>query len=92
MSAVAPQTKTEIFCSYSRKDEKLFNELKNHLSSLKLSGASIELHERRINPSTSWDDSVDEHINSANVILLLISANFIASDYVFSFSVHAIRF
>jgi Tfp pilus assembly protein PilF len=83
VSAVASQPKTEIFCSYSRKDEKLFNELKNHLSSLKLSGASIELHERRILGNT-WDDNVDEHINTANVILLLISANFIASDYVFS--------
>jgi len=50
---------------------------------LKLSGASVELHERRIGASGQWDSEIDEHINTANVILLLISADFIASDYCF---------
>ena len=62
----------------------MFNELRKHLSSLRLSGARVELHDRRISASKEWDGQVDEHINTANVILLLISADFIASDYAYS--------
>jgi hypothetical protein len=38
-------------------------------------------HDRRISAGTEWDGSIDEHLESASIILLLISSDFLASDY-----------
>jgi len=71
----------EVFCAYSHKDEPLRDELETHLSALKRSAAISVWHDRRISPGKEWDDEIDEHLNQADLILLLVSADFIASDY-----------
>ena len=38
-------------------------------------------HDRRIGAGQEWAGAIDEHLNSAAVILLLVSADFLASDY-----------
>lgn len=73
--------KIEIFYSYSHKDEDLRDELQKHLSILRRQGVINSWHDRRISVGTEWVGQIDEHLNSANVILLLVSADFIASDY-----------
>ena len=70
-----------LFYSYSHRDEDLRAELEKHLSLLRRSGHISEWHDRRLEPGTEWKGEIDEHLRSAQIILLLISADFLASDY-----------
>jgi hypothetical protein len=71
----------EIFFSYSHKDEELRNELANHLSILQQQGMISAWHDRRIAPGREWAGEISEHLDRAQIILLLVSADFLASDY-----------
>lgn len=71
----------EIFISYSHKDERMRNELVEHLANLKNQGVITAWHDRRISAGNEWAGEIDQHLNTASVILLLISAHFMASDY-----------
>jgi hypothetical protein len=71
----------EIFCSYAQADKPLLQRLEAHLSMLKHQGLISIWHDRLIMPGTDWTQTIDTHLNSAWVILLLISSDFLASDY-----------
>ncbi len=71
----------EVFFSYSHRDETLRDELAKHLSILKRQGVITAWHDRQITAGSEWAGAIDDHLNSARVILLLISADFLASDY-----------
>ena len=71
----------EVFYSYSHKDEELREQLENHLSILKRRGIIKDWHDRRIGAGKEWEGEIDEHLNTASIILLLISSDFMASDY-----------
>ena len=71
----------ELFISYSHKDERLREQLGTHLSLLKRQGVIDEWHDRCIGAGREWADAIDEHLNTAAVILLLVSADFLASRY-----------
>lgn len=71
----------ELFISYSHRDEEYCNRLKTHLSNLRRQHIIDDWHDRKIVPGEEWASKIDEHINSAKIILLLISSDFISSDY-----------
>lgn len=71
----------KLFYSYSHKDEKLRDELEKHLSILKRQGTISEWHDRKISAGSEWADSIDQNLVEADIILLLISSDFLASDY-----------
>lgn len=71
----------EIFFCYSHKDDKSRQELTKHLSILKRQGVISDWHDRKILPGSEWDKEIDDHVNTASIILLLISADFLNSDY-----------
>ena len=71
----------EVFYSYSHKDEALRDELNKHLALLKRQRVIRDWHDRRIAAGTEWSGQIDEHVNSAGIILLMVSADFMASDY-----------
>lgn len=71
----------EVFYSYAHKDEALRETLEKHLSSLRHQGLIQEWHDRRIVAGADWRHSINIHLQSASVILLLISPDFMASDY-----------
>jgi tetratricopeptide (TPR) repeat protein len=75
------QTPVEIFCSYTNADEMWLRKLETHLSLLKRQGLISFWHDRLIAPGTDWASNIDAHLETASVILLLVSANFFASDY-----------
>ena len=70
-----------IFFSYSHRDEVWRNELEIHLSALKRQGLIDTWHDRRIFAGDEVDHVIAEQLETASVILLLISPYFIASDY-----------
>src|SRR5215472_12990005 len=71
----------EVFYSYSHHDEELRDALEKHLSILKRNGQIVGWHDRRIGAGDEWRNQIDEHVRSAHIILLLISSDFLASDY-----------
>ncbi len=71
----------EVFYSYSHKDEALRDELEKHLALLKRQGLIANWHDRRIGAGDEWRDQIGAYVRSAHIILLLISADFLASDY-----------
>ncbi len=74
-------TPVEVFCSYAHADETWRRKLETHLSLLKRQGLISLWHDRLIAPGTDWDKTIDTHLETASVILLLVSADFLASDY-----------
>jgi len=78
---VAAPTPVEIFCSYAHEDEAWLRKLETHLSLLKRQGLISLWHDRLIVPGTDWAHAIDTHLETASVIVLLVSADFFASDY-----------
>lgn len=71
----------KLFFSYSHKDEELRDELEKHLSMLKRQGVISTWHDRRIDAGSMLDKEIDDNLKDSNIILLLISVDFLASDY-----------
>ncbi|HHQ8541984.1 TPA: toll/interleukin-1 receptor domain-containing protein [Escherichia coli] len=72
---------TTLVFSYSHADEALRNELEKHLSPLKRMGKITTWHDRCIIPGQEFENQIDHYFSQANIILLLVSSDFIASDY-----------
>ncbi|PLR43306.1 toll/interleukin-1 receptor domain-containing protein [Chimaeribacter arupi] len=72
---------TTLVFSYSHVDEALRNELEKHLSPLKRMGKITTWHDRRIVPGQEFERQIDQYFSQADIILLLISSDFINSDY-----------
>lgn len=77
----------EIFCSYAHEDEPLRKELEKHLTILKRQGLITSWYDRKIMAGAEWAHAIDTHLNTAQIILLLISADFLASDYCYHIEV-----
>lgn len=73
----------DIFISYSHRDEAMREDLVAHLSSLRRSGLIRDWHDRCIQPGDSWKGAIDANLEKAQIVLFLVSAQFIASDYCF---------
>jgi hypothetical protein len=71
----------EIFCSYAHEDEEWRDKLERHLIVLERLGLISLWHDRLITPGTDWAEAIDTHLNTASIVLLLVSIDFIASDY-----------
>ena len=71
----------EVFYAYSHEDEDLRKQLENHLTILRRQGVITDWHDRKISAGTEWEGEIHEHLNTARIILLLVSSDFLASDY-----------
>ena len=71
----------EVFYSYSHEDEEYRKKLGKHLAVLRRAGLITDWHDRDIDAGTAWQEEIDRHLLSADIVLLLVSASFIASDY-----------
>src|SRR5262245_32697362 len=71
----------EVFFSYSHRDETLCNELNAHLAALKRQSVIKNWTDRRITAGDDWRNEIEKHLDSADLILLLISADFLNSDF-----------
>ena len=72
-----------LFYSYAREDENLRNQMEPHLKLMQRQGLIETWHDRRIDAGEEWENKIDENLERADIILLLVSADFIASDYCF---------
>lgn len=74
----------QLFLSYSHRDEAMRDRLQVHLAMLKRNGLIETWHDRMIPAGGVLDDEIDAHLESADVVLLLVSADFMASDYCYT--------
>jgi len=76
-----PFTPVEVFCSFADEDAPLQEQLEHHLSLLRREGQITTWHKRQITAGSNWQVELDQHLQTASLILLLISPDFFASDY-----------
>jgi TIR domain len=70
-----------LFFSYSHKDETLRDELETHLTMLKRQGVINVWHDRRLVAGDEFDGKISKYLEQADIILLLVSSDFLASGY-----------
>lgn len=73
----------EVFISYAQEDERSMEQLEKQLAPLTRNGIIRPWHSQQIQPGQEWEEEIASHINSAQIILLLVSANFLASDLLY---------
>jgi tetratricopeptide (TPR) repeat protein len=71
----------KIFYCYARKDKPLRDEMDLHLSALKWQNSIVTWADHEIAPGEDWKKDIDRHLNDADIIFLLVSPNFMGSDY-----------
>ena len=76
------QEPAEVFFSYSHRDENLRVQLENHLALLRRENVITGWHDRKIGAGSEWRGVIDEQLERAQIILLLVSADFLASEYI----------
>ena len=69
-----------IFFLYAPEDEALRAALEKHLIMLKRDGLVSGWSDRMVSPGAEWRSEVERRMNEARIILVLISADFLASD------------
>jgi len=70
-----------VFYSYAKEDAVWRDELEKHLSIMQRNNQIAGWDKRDIQAGVDWREEVDEHLNAAQIILLLISPDFLASEY-----------
>ncbi len=69
-----------IFISYHLKDESLFEELNKHLAIQERNNSITILDKTKILPGQETHEKISEYLEKANIILLLISSDFLATQ------------
>lgn len=73
-----------IFYSYSHRDKAYQSKLKTHLSLMRRQGLISEFSDQDIMPGQVWTDEINKHLRTADVILLLVSSDFLDSEYCYT--------
>ena len=73
--------KKNVFLSYSHKDETFKEQLDIHFSALKRSDRIATWNDRKMLPGAILDEEIKKQLRNADIVILLISADFIASNY-----------
>ena len=77
-------TTIEIFCCYAREDQDLMKKLRTHLMPLQRRSLIKLWSDIDINAGDEWEEEIQKHLDTAHMILLLVSPDFMASDYCYS--------
>ncbi|HEX4065291.1 MAG TPA: toll/interleukin-1 receptor domain-containing protein [Acidobacteriaceae bacterium] len=70
-----------VFVSYTHTDETFKTDLLKHLEPLRRLGLIEAWHDRKIRAGDEWDKVISANLKSADIILLLVSIDFINSQY-----------
>jgi hypothetical protein len=70
-----------VFYSYSHADVRMLEKLRKHMAMLRRQGLITESYDREIEAGSEWRQEIERELEAADVILLLVSADFLASDF-----------
>src|SRR5436305_1746685 len=70
----------EVFISYAREDKEMLKRLETHLSLLEHQGLISVWYDLKAPSGTSIAEEVQRHLNTAQIILLIVSSNYLAND------------
>jgi hypothetical protein len=71
----------DVLMSYAHKDQELCDQFREHLSGLRRTKIINDWHDRQIDAGSDWAAGIDERLERARVVLLLVSSSFLSSDY-----------
>ena len=71
----------KVFCCYAHEDEAFLNKLQAHLSPLRREGLLELWSDRDISAGAEWQHEIEERLDEADIILILVSPDFMNSDY-----------
>ncbi|HOY08217.1 MAG TPA: toll/interleukin-1 receptor domain-containing protein, partial [Saprospiraceae bacterium] len=77
----------KIFIAYSHKDEQFREELEKHLKIFKRNGFIEIWTDRELMPGVEWNKEIIYELVNANIIIFLVSPDFLASDYIYDIEV-----
>ena len=80
MRSIVPERSIKVFISYAHADQKSRKKLEEQLSPLERSGKITIWKDQEILAGTNWENQINTHLNEADIILLLVSPSFIASN------------
>jgi len=72
-----------VFISYSQRDSRYLNELRVHLKPLERNESIRLWYDGEIEPGEKWNKVILDELNKADIIIFLVSASFLASDYAY---------
>ena len=82
--STTPTKELNVFYCYAHEDQSFRERLERHLSNLKRLYHLNTWFDRQILPGEHWEEAIEKNLNTADLILLLISPDFMASDYCYS--------
>ena len=85
------QKPLHVFPLFAREDRAFRDTLDKHLSALKRKGAIEDWHEHDIAPGSEWQEVLDEQLEQADIILLFVTPDFMASEYCYSIQKRALE-
>lgn len=81
--AMREEKPVNIFICYAREDRESLQELERHLVILRRQNLIDLWHDMMINAGEEWEKEINTHLNAAQIILLLVSPDFMGSSYAY---------
>jgi internalin A len=76
------KTAARVFFSYSKTDALYLQEFKKHLKTMERNGTIEPWDDTKIRPGEEWDEAIKRELGQAKVIFLLVSVDFLATNYI----------
>lgn len=77
-----PNLPKKLFISYSSKNAAFMLRLATHLEVLRIGGQLVPWYDRKIEPGSQWDEAIKRELDGSDIIVLLLSPDFLATDYI----------
>ncbi len=74
----------KVFFCYAHEDELLLNRIRMQLKPLQRQGLIELWHDREISAGMEWEQEIDKRLNTAEIILFMISPDFMNSEYCYN--------
>jgi hypothetical protein len=84
VESVQNRNPIEVFISFAHDDEELRQQFETHLAVLRREGLIEAWYDRQIQPGSEWSSEIDSHLRTAHIILLMVSPDFLYSDYCYA--------